>query len=296
MRTHAAEGPASLRAGTFVDLTTWRKTVVSGSDALGWLGDLLTADLTAIGPGTTTRSFLLSPTGRIRADVTVGVRNAELLMLQDPAQPRAIAELLAPYVLSSRVRLRDATASISLLAFPGGRAPRVPSAATQAPSCLGPGEDLLSDRPMDELVAALPEGYAAIEPEALEAWRIERGAARFPIDLGEASLPHEAGLDDLIDHEKGCYLGQEAVAKVRNLGHPPFAVLAVRPDRGVEVGEEVLADEETVGSVTSATYGPPAAAIARVRWWARGAPLRTASGAALGSARLASGSPGSQGG
>jgi hypothetical protein len=149
---------------------------------------------------------------------------------------------------------------------------------------------------VEELVAALPEGNVAIGPEALESWRIERGAARFPIDLGEASLPHEAGLDDLIDHEKGCYLGQEAVAKVRNLGHPPFAALAVRPDRSVNVGEEVLVDEEPVGSVTSATEGPPRAAIARVRWWARAASLRTGSGAALGSARLASGSAEAQGG
>jgi len=134
------------------------------------------------------------------------------------------------------------------------------------------------------------EGRGLIEAEgpAVEAWRIRRGVPRFPIDLDEDSLPAEAGLDDevVIDRAKGCYLGQESVAKVRNLGHPTRLVIALGSPSTVEAGDVVLArgaaGDEDVGVVTSADAGPDGSAvIARVRWEARAAELRTDSGAPL---------------
>jgi folate-binding protein YgfZ len=107
--------------------------------------------------------------------------------------------------------------------------------------------------------------------EVLESWRVVRGEARFPRDLGEGSLPNEAGLEMLIDHaEKGCFLGQEAVAKTRTLGRPPFAVIAARAEGEAEPGQMVLAGDEEVGKVTSAaTVDEGSSLIARVRWSSR---------------------------
>lgn len=107
-----------------------------------------------------------------------------------------------------------------------------------------------------------------------ETWRIRRGAARLGIDVGPDALPAEAGLEETIDFTKGCFLGQESVAKVRNLGHPPRLVVAVRSSSRLDPGAAVLAGGEAVGRITSAVeVGGGWVAIARVRWEAAGRPL-----------------------
>ena len=91
-------------------LEGWGLTEVRGADAEGWLNDLVTAAIDRLAEGEALRSFLLSPTGRIRADVFVLRSRAGdgFLLLQGPGQPDAIADLLAPYVLSSEVELAPA--------------------------------------------------------------------------------------------------------------------------------------------------------------------------------------------
>jgi tRNA-modifying protein YgfZ len=283
----------ALRSGrAYADLSGWRKVLVSGPDARTWLNDLLSADLSDLAEGATRRSLLLSPTGRIRADVTVAGTGRGLALFQDPIQPAAVDGLLGPYVLSSDVDLVDVTEDLALLAVPAPGAPPATPAEVLRPSCLGPGADLLVDD--DRLPGIRTNLSDLIEagPEALEAWRIERGVARFGVDLGEDSLPQEAGLDHAVAYQKGCFLGQEAMARVRNLGHPPFVVLAGGADGPVTAGEGVTADGQTVGTVTSATPVDQGrtAAIVRVRWAARAATLRTEAGGNLQPVGPASGS------
>ncbi|MGH2676614.1 MAG: YgfZ/GcvT domain-containing protein, partial [Actinomycetota bacterium] len=233
----------------------------------------------------------LSPTGRIRADLTVAATSVGTLLIQDPVQPTAIDRLLDPYVLSSGVDLADVTGQRGLLAFPGAEPPRSERDEVLRPSCLGPGADLLlPERRMaaggDDL-----DGLVEVGPAALESWRIERGAARLGVDLGADSLPHEAGLDHAVAYRKGCFLGQEAVARVRNLGHPPFVVLAARARGPLARGEGVTADGGQAGTVTSVSpLGQGrSAAIVRVRWAARDATLRTDGDTVLETIGLASG-------
>lgn len=272
----------------FVDLSDWWKIGVAGAEARAWLNDLLSADLTVVAPGRSVRSLLLTPTGRIRADVTViawGRRRAadngggSYLIVQDPRQPASIDRLLEPYVLSADVRIEDRTSDVALVAVPDGEA-TVDSATVSRPSCVGPGTDVLSDSP--KVVAEMRRGLVPASQDALDSWRIIRGIARFPVDLTEKSLPQEAGLDEVIDYDKGCFLGQEAMARVRNRGHPTNVVLAVHADRPVEAGEQVLAEGTGVGIVTSATTVDGVAdAIIRVRWSSRDAAFSSGSGASF---------------
>jgi folate-binding protein YgfZ len=220
---------ATIDAG-FVDLERWRTVEVAGADAVTWLDALVTADLRGIAPGEARRSLLLSPTGAVLASFTVVARANGLLLLQDPAEPRWIGDLLGRYVLSADVRLIE-------VGSPGG-----------------PGPD--------------------------ERWRIEAGSSRVGTDIAEGDLPVEAGLDDLVSHDKGCFLGQEAVAKVRNLGHPRRVLLRLRSDAPVAPGDPVLLAGVEVGAVTSAaSVGAGAIVFARVPWEARDGDLRTAAGA-----------------
>lgn len=287
-----SEQVRALDAGrALVDLTWWRKVLVTGSDSPGWLNDLLAADLSGMELGEGRRSLLLSPTGRVRADVTV-VRVAEgHLLVQDPSQAEAIDALLDPYVLSSDVSLEDRTAELGLLALPGRTG--LPTATAESgwvitqPSPVGSGLGLLGPSPdRDAVVRALQQGDPGlidVGESAVEAWRIARGVARFPVDLTPDSLPHETDVGDAIAYEKGCYLGQEAVARVRNLGHPPFVLLPLRSGGPVSPGDPVLADGDDAGTVTSATplEGGGSAVIARVRWGSRQRALATVTGSTL---------------
>lgn len=270
----------------FVDLSGWWKVHAVGREARAWLDDLITARVADLEEGAARRSLLLTPTGRIRADFTVAGLPEGFLLVQEPRQPEPLVRLLAPYLLSADVELRDRTHDLGLLAFPSRSAP--PPGRVSSPSCLGSGFDLRLE-PGETADAATREAMEA-DAEAVEEWRVLAGAARFPVDLGPDSLPQEAGLDHAIEYAKGCFLGQEAAAKVRNLGHPPFVVLAMRADRTAHPGEPVRDEDREVGVVTSVAEadGRPAV-IARVRWGAREAELRTAGGAVLSDPRVASG-------
>ena len=226
----------------------WTATRLSGGDAVGWLSDLVTADVERLEPGEVVRSFLLSPTGRIRADLLVASEGASVLALQSPGQPRTLGDLLAPYVLSSDVGL-EAAVDVLLVGGAGGW----------------------------RLAAEAPPDHPVVEPDAFEAWRIRRGVARFPVDLDEESLPAEAGLDrePVIDRGKGCYLGQESVAKVRNLGHPTRVVVPAAVEGPAAAGEPIRSGTERVGVVTSLDGSR---GIVRIRWAARERTLETERG------------------
>jgi folate-binding protein YgfZ len=274
-----------LAAGTaFVDASWMRATRVSGADARSWLDDLVSADLSELQIGRARPSLLLAPTGGVRAAFTVVPEGDALLLLQDPAQARPVAELLAMYVLSSDVTLADRTGELAIFAFPGlPRPPEVTGARPSAPSALGAGSDLIAPAPeRDRIAAELAERFASATEDDAEAWRVAAGIPRVGVDTAEGDLPQEAALDGSVAFDKGCFVGQEAVAKTRNLGHPRRVLLRFTADGPVAAGEAVRADDGDVGAVTSAvrladrTHG-----LMRIRWTDRERPLRTEAGVAL---------------
>jgi folate-binding protein YgfZ len=279
--------PEPLATGrSFADLSFWRKVTVRGGDAGGWLNDLVSADLAELEPGRATRSLLLSPTGRVRADFTVAMQGEAFLLIQDPSQPRPIDELLAPFLLSSDVSLDDRTEELALFAFPAlADPPTAPGAEVWSPSCLGGGEGLDLFAPgteRDRLLRSLGESFAQAGNEEVEAWRIAAGIPRFGVDVFEDDLPQEGGMDDAIAFDKGCYLGQEAIAKVRNLGHPRRLVIPLEAEGAVSPGDPLEADGIEVGEATSvAQTGGRTLVLARVKWEAREGPLRTGTGVPL---------------
>ena len=272
----------------FADRSSYRKLRVEGDGAETWLHDLLTADVAGIAPRLGRRSLLLGPTGRIRADLVVVRLAAGFLLVQDVLQPKDIGGLLAPYVLSAAVTLTDATDDLALYAVPEVAPATVPWPASR-PSVVGEGSDLLVPAADAGRLAQMLRDAALVEVggDALEVRRIRRGVARFPADLTERSVPAEAALEDLIDTTKGCFLGQESVAKIRNLGHPAALVLAAQADVEVRPGVEVLADGVPTGLVTSAALAADGgtACLMRVGWAARDARFTTPGGTSLRSSR-----------
>ncbi|MDP9119468.1 MAG: tRNA-modifying protein YgfZ, partial [Actinomycetota bacterium] len=151
-----------------------------------------------------------------------------------------------------------------------------------APSVLGSGRDVIVPRgePARRLRDRLrARGLVEMTGQDLETWRIRRGDVRMGADFGPDALPAEAGLEEAIDLTKGCFLGQESVAKVRNLGHPPRVLRHVRSQTPIAPGAAVMAGGVTIGEVTSAAEGNGGTdAIVRVRWDAALGELSTATG------------------
>jgi hypothetical protein len=271
----------------FVDLSAWRKVRVAGTDAAAWLHDLLTADIAGLSPGQGCRSLLLSSTGHIRADVQVIRRDHDLVLAQDPIQPDHVGLLLHPYTLSSDVSLEDATADLALITVPGRAGHAVGIAGASSPSIFGAGVDALvpSGKPAWRLEAALVHAdLAEADPASAETWRVLRGFPRMGRDFDQRSLPAEAGLEATIDRAKGCFLGQESVARVRNLGHPPTVLRHLRVEGAARPGDVLLRETVAVGAVTSVAEREgrgDAVVLARVRWDAREASLTLPDGRAL---------------
>jgi folate-binding protein YgfZ len=269
----AATGTAQLdaleRGRAFAVLLDWNVTWIGGADARAWLHDLITADVAGLPDRRSRRSLLLTPTGRIRADFHVAPVDGSFLLLQPPEQPERVDAILRPYVLSSDVRIEDRTDRFVLVAVLGEHVAQDPDVVALAPSVVGPGLDLLVPREASEPLLGRLRTSASVEvaPSDLEAWRIRRGTPRMGADFGPDALPAEAGLEDTIDFTKGCFLGQESVARVRNLGHPPRVLLHVRSHAPIVPGASVVSGDVVVGEVTSAgsvLHGGDA--IVRVRW------------------------------
>ena len=268
----------------YAELDDVAVTIVSGGDARGWLNDLVTTDVGTLERFRSRPSLLLSPTGRIRATFHVlGLGDTGFALAQPTGQPARIADLLEPYVLSSDVTIYRSR--FRLFAVPGRDESPSWLDDVWRPSVLGGGFDVLAGASDEDVFDDVRErlrndGLEAVGPDAVESWRILRGRPAFPVDLDEESLPAEAGLDawPVTDRTKGCFLGQEAVAKVANLGHPTRVVLSVDAAGPLSRGDEVLADGQEAGVVTSA-WGD--AGLVRVRWEARDSALSTASGGPL---------------
>lgn len=271
------------RESTFAELAEWRTVSVRGRDARAWLHDLVTADVQSLADGQTRRSLLLTPTGRIRADFHVARVDGSFLLLQAPGQPQAVDGILAPYVLSSDVEMDDRSERSLIVAVLGGLdAEDGEGALVLEPSVLGSGHDVIVPRgePARRLRAHLRRrGLAELTENDLEIRRIRRGDVRMGADFGPDALPAEAGLEGAIDLTKGCFLGQESVAKVRNLGHPRRVLRHVRSQTPVAPGAPVLTGGVAVGEVTSAAENNGGTdVIVRVRWDAALGELSTATG------------------
>jgi tRNA-modifying protein YgfZ len=244
----------------FVDRSEDRALIVRGPDARGWLGDLVTADVATLRPGTSRRSLLLTPTGRIRADLWIAQLDDDgFVVLQAADQPDPIGDLLRPYVLSSAIRLEDATDALCVLVFPARE-----EIVTFPRREVGSVRRTMAER-----------GTVLVDEGSYEVWRVGRGDPRMGADFEAGALPAETGLERLIDVAKGCFLGQESVAKVRNLGHPPTVLRHLRSGTVIAPGAPVLAAGEDVGRVTSAAAGRRGGSvlIARVDWRAADAGL-----------------------
>lgn len=220
------------RAG--VDLSHRPVFTISGSDRLTWLNNITSQDLLNLVPGQPTLTYILDAQGRLNHVFGALDDGQTLWCHTEPGRLDALLAWLRRMVFAARVEINDISADYALV-LPPSASPVVV--------------------PLDRVEAELGEVRAGIW--AMEAVRIASGTPRVFLDTDERTIPNELAnpADDLLGPavhlRKGCYPGQETVARVYNLGRPPRRLTQLLLDGSVDrlpdIGAEVLADGVVVG-------------------------------------------------
>jgi folate-binding protein YgfZ len=241
-----------LEAGEgFVDLSHRDVIRVSGPDRLTWLHNLTTQYFADLAPGVWTQALVLSPNGHVEHEFR-GVDDGEAFTaFTEPGASGPLVAFLERMIFMMRVEVTDVTAEVAVVWRPAA------------------GYQLIS---REQLGVFAEAAGPACGLWAFEALRIARGEPRFGLDTDHRTIPNEVGwIGPAVHLDKGCYRGQETVARVHTLGRPPRRLVLLHLD-GTENRlptreSDVLLGDKVVGYVgTSARHhelGPIALALVK---------------------------------
>ncbi len=227
---------------------------VEGPDAAALLHGLLTADVQALAVGDAMRSLVLTTHGHVVAHMAVARTGPDAFtLILDPAPaPDGVAVITAHHVSEDAEVLgpEDATVLVAtddlMGVLDGAGALTVPGAI--------PGTiEVLAD---DPAALAARCGLVPADDAALEALRVERGAPAIGVDTGERTLVQEALLQHAVSFSKGCYLGQETVARLHYRGHPNRRLTRIALDGPVVPGTPITVGSRAMGTVTTVAQVP----------------------------------------
>lgn len=251
---------------------------LTGRDRLDFLHRMLSNDCRSLNPGDVQRNFLLNSKGRIMADMLVVEQQDATLIDLDVYTAATVAAELDKMLFGEDVQVMNLSDSHHGVIVNGPKAERVAHWWTEASRdnaaiphdetgeggyhLWGPAASAskFADQAADlrDTFDLRPIGWLAFNIA-----RIEAGRPMFNIDFGPDSLPHETGvLDEAVSFTKGCYRGQEIVARMQSLGHPAKLLVGFRvegdavPVAGAPVLDGTASDAATVGAVTSSTFAP----------------------------------------
>jgi tRNA-modifying protein YgfZ len=248
---------------------------VTGPDTFSFLQSLLSQDVEGLDNGAVVASLLLTPKGKVQFSFRVVRVGDDAWLDVDAGYGEALRSALERFKLRVKIEIATPAAPWGMVAIRGDAfvaVDDVPAAGRMLPVGWSTtiGVDVIA--PTADLVELAARGLDAGEYERA---RIEAGIPRLGADLDESTIPQEAWLDrDAVSFTKGCYLGQELVARIDSRGHVNRVLRWLRPDAGDAVlvrDAEVMIDDKAVGRVTSAVPGlalgyvrrevePPAAA------------------------------------
>jgi len=231
---------------------------ITGQHRLSWLHSLTTQDLEHLAPGVTAEALILSPNGHVEHHLTLTDDGTALWLHVEPGSAAPLLEFLESMRFMLRVEPADVTGRYAVLTLMGPDSGDPPDPAAVAwRSAFGMDVAVDRDR-LGEIAAGLRESGAVLAGmQAYEALRIAARRPRFGLDTDHRTIPHEVGwIESAVHLNKGCYRGQETVARVHNLGHPPRRLTFLHLDGSDDLlprhGDPVATADATVGFVGSA--------------------------------------------
>ena len=215
----AQEQRALAEGAAWVDLSHLSIIAVTGDDRAKWLHDLTTQHLTALGVGIWSSALILDANGHLEYQFNLVDDGTTTFLVMDPDFAAPLLQYLLKMRFMLRVDARDASQEYAVL-----RAPGVPT-EFGGPFALVPRAEL------DAMKKVFNENAREVGTWSLDAERVAAGRPRHGIDSDHKAIPNELGLLNKSVHmNKGCYRGQETVAKVFNLGAPPRRLVMLHLD------------------------------------------------------------------
>ena len=246
---------------------------LEGAEAAEFLQGQVTNDVEALAAGEGCYAALLDHKGKLRTDMRVLRLAPDRLLVDAESVARAVLEHnFRTYSLGRAVQTRDLTGERTVLSLigPGARA-RLDIAPPEREHAFVESEHGLyvaTDLGVDVIAQAQDAGAAreiapAVSEEAVECVRIESGRPRLGHDMGSSTIPQEAGLNErAVSFSKGCYVGQETVARLYYRGKPNRHLRGLRLTEPATHGDPIALGDKEVGSVGSACVSPALGPIA----------------------------------
>ncbi|ADV81542.1 YgfZ/GcvT domain-containing protein [Terriglobus saanensis] len=247
---------------------------VTGSDRVRWLNGMTTNSVQALAPGQGAYTFFLNAQGRIQGDAVIWAEADHLLLQTSPAQTEKLIALLDRFIIMDDVELADVSADQHVLQILGVRAEDFLNSAgltpppteltrishtdaqiARLPGAVVPRFEIISSSPtaLDAISGQfLEEGLSPLADGALEMLRVLEGTPLFGTDIRDRDLPQETAQTRALHFNKGCYLGQEIVERIRSRGnvHRTFHAFLLSGDIPAP-GTPLTAEEKPVGEFTS---------------------------------------------
>jgi folate-binding protein YgfZ len=273
-----------LRTGCAAFELNWRGLVsATGQDRVRWLHNMVTNNVRDLQPNRGAYNFVLNAQGRILGDLTIFNRGESLVLETDRAQVETLLATLRRFIIMDKVELKDVGNEITVIGVAGPKAAETLAAA---------GFDVTSIQPLeirDVMLADIKaqiirgaenkpdwfelwtntahgsaiakrltaSGAQPVGAEALEVWRILQGIPQYGKDLRDRDLPQETGQVHALNFNKGCYIGQEIVERIRSRGQvhrkfTGFEFVGDAPQLGkFEANGKVFAEITSVARVPS---------------------------------------------
>ncbi|MBV9504945.1 MAG: folate-binding protein YgfZ [Acidobacteriia bacterium] len=280
------QGYEALRHGAAcLDLSTRGRIIARGRDRARLLHNVTSNDVKRMTPGSGAYAFLLTPQGRVQADLNLLCFSDHFLIDTEPELREKVQQLILKYKVADQVELEDITGGSAEIGIEGPGA----AALLESRGALVPAEPYAHTPWGDSLVANLSvtgqPGFRIFGPAAeagsflnagarlasesdIRLVRIENGRPRFGEDIRETSLPQETQQMHAVSFQKGCYIGQEIVERIRAQGHVNKKLVrlaidgAVAPPPGTKLGVE----GKDAGELTSAVYSPALGQVAALAY------------------------------
>jgi folate-binding protein YgfZ len=297
---HYADSPGEYAAlcesAGVLDLSFRGRLCLTGTQRQEFLHGQVTNNVKALKVGKGCYAALVTAKGRMQSDLNIACLSDELLLDFEPGLSQTVAQRLEKYVIVEDVQVVDAAPHYGLLSVQGPKAVEVVTAVglvgggsalpaspydfvTVTDEMLGQiyvmnlprlgslGFDLYVPTPAlaavaDKLIgSAKGLGGRACGWDAFEIARVEAGIPRFGADMDEHTIPAEAGLDArAVSYSKGCYIGQEVIARIRTYGQVAKALRGLNLGSGLKAlphrGDKLFKDGQEVGFITSAVVSP----------------------------------------
>jgi len=232
----AAEGSAGL-----VDRSNRGVLTITGPDRLSWLHSLTTQHLEKLASGQSAQALILSPTGHVEHHLTLTDDGTSVWVHVEPGTTPDLVAFLESMRFMLRVEVADVSQDYAVLTMLGPAGGELAAELEGVRARVEPGPfgsiDLIVARDLLPGAAAdlVRRGATPAGMWAFEALRIAARVPRLGLDTDHRTIPHEVGwIETAVHLNKGCYRGQETVARVHNLGHPPRRLVFLDLDGSVD--------------------------------------------------------------